>query len=488
MAAPDPGRWEQVAEIFRRATEAPESERGSVLAASCGGDDELRREVERLLEADASASAEHFYEGAGPLTLRSLLWDDPMIGRAIGPYELAERIGEGGMGSVYRAFLRDDPARVVALKLIRPGLESQATVGRFRNERQVLAGLNHPRIAKVLGGGAAEDGRPYLVMEYIAGEPIDQYCRERGLTTATKVRLIRDVCQAVEHAHQLGVVHRDLKPSNILVDGDGQVKVLDFGVARVRGDSLKSTTIETSVGRPVGTIRYMSPEQVTASPALDGRSDVYALGVIAYEQVAGHPPYDLSGKGLAQAARIITEQEPVPLGEGLRGPLEAILGKALEKDPARRYPTMAAFAGDLERYLNREPIQARYRPVWERLARRFQRRPVRPAGLAVAVVGTALLTAGVVMGIASLRSRPIGGWPAALESLREAHARRELGPGSESGDDLARSRLDAKILLLQEVRDGSLGPDELLKIAREAERIGEPGLARLAREEAERKP
>jgi serine/threonine protein kinase len=488
MAAPDPGRWEQVAEAFRRATEAPESEREAALAAACGEDDGLRREVERLLEADASASAEHFFEGPGPLTLRSLLWDDPMVGRAIGPYELAERIGEGGMGSVYRAFRRDDPAQVVALKLIRPGLESQATVGRFRNERQVLAGLNHPRIAKVLGGGAAEDGRPYLVMEYIAGEPIDQYCRERGLTTATKIGLIREVCLAVEHAHQLGVVHRDLKPSNILVDGEGQVKVLDFGVARVRGDSLKSTTIETSVGRPVGTIRYMSPEQVTASPTLDGRSDIYALGVIAYEQVAGHSPYDLAGKGLAQAARIITEQEPMPLGEGLRGPLEAILGKALEKDPSRRYATMAAFAGDLERYLNREPIQARSRPFWERLARRFQRRPVRPAALAAAILGTALLTAGIVLGIASLWSRPIGGWPAALAALREARARWESDPGEESRGDLALRRLDAKIRLLQEVRGGGLGPSDLMEIAREADRIGEPELARLAREEADRTP
>ncbi len=277
------------------------------------------------------------------------------------------------MGAVYEAE-QDSPRRTVALKVVRPGLASAALLKRFGHESQILGRLHHPGIAQVYEAGVAE-GQPFFAMEFIRGQRLDEYARAR--TLPERLELMARVCDAVQHAHDQGVIHRDLKPANILVDPTGQPKVLDFGVARATDADLLTEAGLTQTGQLLGTLSYMSPEQVSANPAaIDHRADVYALGVLLFELVAGRLPHRLENRPLAETARLIVEEDPPRVGTlnpELRGDVETIVAKALEKDRARRYASSAELAADLRRCLSHEPIRARPPSALYQL-RKFARR------------------------------------------------------------------------------------------------------------------
>ncbi|MHC5114583.1 MAG: protein kinase domain-containing protein [Planctomycetota bacterium] len=294
----------------------------------------------------------------------------PEAPRAIGRYRLERVIAAGGMGTVYLA-LQDKPHRAVALKLLTRGLSSATSARRFESEAQILGHLHHPGIAQVYDAGMHDDGTanvPYFVMEYVPnGKGITEYADANELDQRERVELLARVCDAVDHGHQRGIVHRDLKPANILVDADGNPKVIDFGVARVTDSDLAATTHRTAVGELVGTVQYMSPEQVDANPDdIDGRSDVYSLGVVLYELLCGALPYDLDGKPLHVATHLVRETPPRRLStvDGtLRGDLETIVTTAMHRNRQRRYRAAGDLASDLRRYLGGEPIAARREQV-----------------------------------------------------------------------------------------------------------------------------
>ena len=305
----------------------------------------------------------------------------------VGRYRILRRHGEGGMGTVFEAE-QHNPRRTVALKVIRSDFVSPELVGRFKNEAQILARLQHTGIAQVYEAGMCEDGRPFFAMEYIRGMPLDEYARGRGLDPRACLELVAKVCDAVQHAHDKGVVHRDLKPGNILVEESGQPKVLDFGVAHVTAADLLTTSSQTRTGQLLGTLSYMSPEQLGARPTgLDGRSDVYTLGVILFELLAHRLPYHLDQLPVHEVARVIDQQEPSRLSsidKRYRGDVETIVGKALEKDKARRYARAADLASDIRRDLRGEPIRARKVGTAERSWRWARRNPT-VAGLGAAL-------------------------------------------------------------------------------------------------------
>ena len=396
-----PEQYEHVRELFLAVQELEADQRDAYLRAHCS-EEAVRREVDALL-ADAPA-AEAFLEmpvlGVEFVMPRpkSVLAGDgrpiEMDSRAaspgaasvqfrhperIGPYRILDVLGQGGMGVVYRAE-QQHPQRLVALKVIRPGAESREALRRFVHEGQVLAWLQHPGIAQVYEAGTADTEygpRPFFAMELVEGQPITRFAASHGLGVRERLELLTRVCDAVQHAHQKGVIHRDLKPGNILVDERGQPKILDFGVARVTDADIRVTTLQTTTGQLVGTLAYMSPEQVAGDPrALDTRSDVYSLGVICYELLTGRVPLDLSPRMVAQAARAIMEEDPPSLGtlnRALRGDLTTIVAKALEKDKQRRYQSASDLAVDIRRYLADEPVLAQPATTLYRL-RKFARR------------------------------------------------------------------------------------------------------------------
>ncbi|MHC5006899.1 MAG: serine/threonine protein kinase [Planctomycetota bacterium] len=286
--------------------------------------------------------------------------------RQIGHYHVKRVIGTGGMGTVYEA-VQEHPRRTVALKVMRPGIASRSALHRFEYESQILARLRHPNIAQVFEAGTHEEAGgivPYFVLEYIPNaRSITEYAREKGLSSRQRLELFAKVCDAVHHGHRKGIIHRDLKPANIVVDSSGEPKIIDFGVARTTESDLVVTTLQTAVGQLLGTIQYMSPEQVDADPlAIDSRSDVYSLGVVLYELLSDKLPYDVSGAAVLEAARIIKQEPPTRLSTvdtKLRGELETVVLTALEKDSSRRYQTADELRQDILRYLNDEPIVAR---------------------------------------------------------------------------------------------------------------------------------
>ena len=380
MSAPDEKRgegsradyYDRLWALFDQATDLPQAERQALLESAGADDPGLRAEVEQLLASDARLEAP-----ARSLFLKSPVLRasaEPPDGAALSPlagaqqrshlgrYRLIRLLGEGGMGAVYEAE-QDSPRRTVALKVVRPGLASASMLKRFHHESQILGRLHHPGIAQVYEAGLADDGQPYFAMELIRGQPLDEYARLRAPTLGARVELLARVCDAAQHAHDQGVIHRDLKPANILVEKSGQPKVLDFGVARAIDADLLTGAGLTQTGQMVGTPNYMSPEQVAGDlAAIDRRADVYALGVILFELAAHRLPFQLVDRPLAETARLILEEDPPRLGSldpDLRGDVETIAAKALEKDRARRYQSAADLAADLRRWLAQEPILAR---------------------------------------------------------------------------------------------------------------------------------
>jgi serine/threonine protein kinase/tetratricopeptide (TPR) repeat protein len=403
-------RHSRISELFLHAVELDEPARSAWLMEACGDDASLRAEVEALLRRDATAAAvDRPVAGAvhlaalAPATMASSLGDSSHeisagIPAQIGPFEVLGVLGRGGMGTVYRVRQRR-PDRIVALKVMSGGWWSPALLRRFEFEVQFQARLQHPGIAQVYESGTAEVGgvaMPYFAMELVEGPRLTDFAAQRRLGLRERIELLAQVCDAVHHAHQRGVIHRDLKPGNIVVTASGQPKVLDFGVARVMdGDEAPATTAHTQTGELLGTRPYMSPEQVTGrSDEIDTRTDVYSLGVIAFELLSGRPPLEMPAS-VPAAVRRICEDEPPRLGtiaRALRGDLETIVAKALEKAREQRYASVADFAADLRRYLNHEPIFARPASVTDQLVK-FARRNR-------ALVGGAALTAGaLVLGI-----------------------------------------------------------------------------------------
>jgi serine/threonine protein kinase len=381
-------------------------ERAAFLDAACKDDSDLRRRVERLL--GAHPRAEGFLEGAArPAGEETAAYvpTGEQVGTVIaGRYKLLEQIGEGGMGTVWVAEQTQPVRRKVALKLIKAGMDSKVVLSRFEAERQALALMDHPNIAKVLDGGTTEGGRPFFVMEYVKGIPFTKYCDDTRLHIAERLALFVPVCQAVQHAHQKGVIHRDLKPSNILVclyDCRPVPKVIDFGLAKAIHQPLTDHTLHTAHGAMMGTPLYMSPEQAEFNNFdVDTRTDIYALGVILYELLTGTTPLEkqrfqeaawlemlrlikeeepprpsarLSGSATLPSLAAQRHLEPVKLTKLVRGELDWIVMKCLEKDRSRRYDTANGLARDVEHYLADELVEARSPTAAYRL-RKFARK------------------------------------------------------------------------------------------------------------------
>ena len=352
-------------------------------------------------------------DGSTPPNHNPNPFDQPPIieqpGSTIGPYKLLEQIGEGGMGTVFMAEQSQPVRRKVALKIIKPGMDTKQVIARFEAERQALALMDHPNIAKVHDGGTTEAGRPYFVMELVRGIPITDYCDREHLTIPERLDLFVLVCRAVQHAHQKGIIHRDLKPSNVMVtviDGVPVPKVIDFGVAKATGQSLTDHTLFTAFHQFVGTPLYMSPEQADlAGVDVDTRSDIYSLGVLLYELLTGTTPFDqdtFRTAALDEMRRIVREEEPPKpsarlstlrdtptsvsanrnanprqLNRVVRGELDWIVMKALEKDRARRYETANDFAADVMRHLTDQPVGACPPSAWYRFSKYC---PAQPGG------------------------------------------------------------------------------------------------------------
>ena len=395
-----PERWQRVETLFQAALDRSPAERPAFLDHACGGDADLRREVEAMLAADAQAGA---FLMASPLgeakPWPTTPYGGPMAGRRVGAYRLLREIGQGGMGSVYLAE-RADAAfqKQVAVKFLRHGLGAEAARRRFHSERQILARLDHPHIARLLDGGTAEGGWPYIVMEYVEGQPIDAYCAERSRSVSERLRLFRSVCAAVGYAHQHLVVHRDLKPSNILVTPAGEPKLLDFGIAKLLDPGPADLIVDTATAARPMTPQYASPEQARGEPVTTA-SDVYSLGVLLYELLTGSRPYQVQGHTPQQVERIICDTEPPKpsaaaprLGRWLTGDLDNIVGMALRKEPARRYTSVQEFSEDIRRHMENQPVVATSDTFRYRL-RKFLRR--HRAGVAAATLILITLLGGV---------------------------------------------------------------------------------------------
>ncbi|MFO0848289.1 MAG: protein kinase [Gemmataceae bacterium] len=413
-------------DIFHEALARGPADRAAYLAEVCAGDPGLRASVDALLRANVGATG--FLSAPAADATVDLPSAVEGAGTVIGPYKLLEPIGEGGFGVVYLAEQTHPLRRKVALKVLKPGMDTRQVVARFEAERQALALMDHPNIARVFDGGATGSGRPYFVMELVKGVPVTEFCDQHQLTTRERLGLFVSACRAVQHAHQKGIVHRDIKPSNVLVsrhDTTPVVKVIDFGVAKALGQELTDKTLFTGVAQMIGTPLYMAPEQAGMSDLdADTRSDVYSLGVLLYELLTGTTPFTrdrFRQSSYDEIRRIIREEEPPrpstrlstlgpaaqtvsvnrrsdprQLSRSLRGDLDWIVMKALEKDRARRYDSASEFAADVERHLADQPVHARPPSVAYRV-RKFARRNR----------SSVLLSAGLLLSAAAAAA---GGW------------------------------------------------------------------------------
>jgi eukaryotic-like serine/threonine-protein kinase len=462
--------------LFHLALEKPAGERAAFLAQACAGDPALRQRLAVLLLAHDNPGS---FMAKPPLTptatqdpqpYRSengsrLLAEGP--GSRIGPYKLLQQIGEGGMGTVFMAEQLQPVQRKVALKILKPGMDSRQVIARFEAERQALALMDHPHIAKVFDAGTTSTGRPYFVMELVKGVPITKYCDQRHLTPRRRLELFVPVCQAVQHAHQKGIIHRDLKPSNVLValyDGQPVPKIIDFGVAKATGPKLTERTLFTEFGAIIGTLEYMSPEQAELNQLdIDTRSDIYSLGVLLYELLTGTTPLErrkLKESSLLEALRQIREEEPpkpstrldttldLPLiaaNRGhepkklcglVRGEIDWIVMKALDKDRNRRYQTASGLARDIQRYLSDEPVEA-CPPSFGYTLRKLAWRHKAPLATAVVLVVGLLLSTVLV-------------WQQRQEALLQRDLAQEQRQQSESNFRKARQAVDDSFTLLSE--------------------------------------
>jgi serine/threonine-protein kinase len=481
-------------EVFEVALELPAESRAQYLDGICGADVRLRQRLELLLGR---------YDGAGSFLEKPVL---PALAdlagpaaelpdTVIGPYQLLERIGEGGFGVVFRAEQQAPLRRQVALKVLRPGMDTRQLIARFGAERQALALMDHPNIARVLDAGAGPDGRPYFVMELVQGLPITTYCDRARLPLRQRLELFLDVCRAVQHAHQKGIIHRDLKPSNVLVtvqDGRPLPKVIDFGIAKALGQRLTEDTVVTGFAQLIGSPPYMSPEQAAfRNEDIDTRSDIYSLGVLLYELLVGTTPFDkerLRQAGYDEMRRIIREEEPPRPSKRARKEeggrrkeepkararffssfilhpsacqeLDWIVMKALEKDRNRRYETAGAFAADLRHYLNDEPVQACPPSAWYR-CRKFARRNKK----ALALAGLVLLF------MASLGGGL--GWVARDRAALEQQMAHDRQVRDAALDGQVAQALDETDALLEQAR----WPEALAVVERADKLLGSAGRA-----------
>jgi len=428
-----PQRWVQVKDKLQTALDLRPEERAAYLDEVGRSDPELLEELHSLLASHERAGTDFLKVpelhrvSVGVSDQRST-----MIGRRVGPYEIVEQIGAGGMGEVYRAYRADDQYRKqVAIKVVGGGLNLEVVIGRFRNERQILADLEHPNIARLLEGGTTEDGHPYFVMEYIPGEPLDRYCDENKLSVSERLKLFRSVCSAVQYAHQKLVVHRDIKPSNILVTKEGIPKLLDFGIAKILGPDSGASGIDQTVTKfRMLTPEYASPEQ-RRGEAITTASDVYSLGVVLYELLTGHRPYRIADRRFDEMDRLAGEQEPerpssavlrveamvsggqstrrnpesvsatregtpVKLRRRLRGDLDNIILTALRREPHRRYATVEQCSEDLRRHLEGLPVLAR-RDTLAYRSDKFVRRHA--AGVTAGLLVVVSLAVGLIIAV-----------------------------------------------------------------------------------------
>ncbi|HXJ96259.1 MAG TPA: serine/threonine-protein kinase [Terriglobia bacterium] len=491
-----PERWVQVEELFHRAAECEPQERIRLLEEAGSTDPELRREVESLLSWQESADGHLQAAVDGEADCSSFLESPPWVGSpafegtadefgasesgpgaVFGQYHLLHKAGEGGMGEVWLAEQKEPVRRRVALKLVKGGMYTREVRARFESERQALALMDHPAIAKVFDAGSTPQGAPYFVMEYVAGVPITTYCDNHRLSTGERLELFVHVCEGVQHAHQKAIIHRDLKPSNILVtevDGHPAPKIIDFGVAKALAQKLTEHTMYTRVGTLVGTPEYMSPEQALSSGEdIDTRTDVYSLGVIFYELLAGVPPLELRKASLDEFLRRLREEEPPTpstkirtqnpaastevarkrqteppaLLKQIRGDLDSIALKALEKDRSRRYSSPSDFAADIVRCLRNEavvavPASATYR------ARKFARRHRAALVTACGVAGVLIAAAAVSIRQSIRADREVAVAQAVNDFLQndllaQASASTQSGPSVKSDPHLeVRTALD----------------------------------------------
>ncbi|MCW5967896.1 MAG: serine/threonine protein kinase [Blastocatellales bacterium] len=466
-----PERWQQIQELFHSALERAPDQRGPFLDERCAADESMRREVESLIASSEEAGS--FIEGAVRDAAESMIEGEPQAGLRIGPYRIIRRIGRGGMGAVYLAERVDEQYRKrVAIKLIKRGLDTDEVIRRFRNERQILAGLDHPNIARLLDGGATEMGAPYFVMEYIEGLPLDIYCDRNRLTIDERLRLFRTVCSAVHYAHQNLVVHRDLKPGNILVTPAGDVKLLDFGIAKVLlSQPGAEGQTETATGLRPMTPDYASPEQARGE-AITTASDVYSLGVLLYELLTGQRPYRFGSRTPQEVDRIISETEPEKpstaiartdkvagttegeagespvetvsrtrrdtldrLRRRLRGDLDNIVLMALRREPRRRYASVEQFSDDIRRHIDGLPVIARQDTLGYRTVKFINRNRIGVATGAVFLLGA--IGFGIVMAaqsvrIASERDRAVAAERVAEERRAEAESERDRAVAAET--------------------------------------------------------
>ncbi|MEM7229624.1 MAG: tetratricopeptide repeat protein [Planctomycetota bacterium] len=472
-------RRREVRRVFMDVADLPVDKQAAALDAACAGDATLRNEVDTLLKAEARAGgfmAEPTNDASKPWDDGATATDSPLerVGERIGRYKLLEQIGEGGFGSVWAAEQREPVKRRVALKIIKLGMDTKQVIARFEAERQALAMMDHPNIAKVLDAGATETGRPYFVMELVKGVPILEYCDTERLDTTSRLDLFTKVCHAIQHAHQKGIIHRDIKPGNVLItlhDGVPVPKVIDFGIAKATNQDLTEKTIYTQHRQMIGTPAYMSPEQAEMSGIdVDTRSDIYSLGVLLYELLTGTTPFEnnsLMEAGFAEMMRIIREEEPhkpstrlgslgdtgtrtaeqrradiTRLSTLLRGDLDWIVMKCLEKDRTRRYETANGLAADILRHMSDQPVLASPPSTSYKLRKFVKRNRVKvvagslvAAATIVAVIGT---TIGMVWALDATGRADL----AADEAMRAAQSEKEARIDAQQSAEQAQRELE----------------------------------------------